>query len=134
MRRPAGADFSEKEGCFVKLAEGKLQLTSGEDKAKDVFGVLTDPAEADGTCDVALPGYGGIVGVSVTGEVADGDKLALDADGKVKKAGETAVVVAVALEAGSDCLVEARLVEPVDVAPAAIALAASSAVKVKSTK
>ncbi len=134
VRRPAGADLSANEGCFVKLAEGKLQLTSAEDKAKDVFGVLTDPAEAAGPCDVALPGFAGIVGVRVSADVADGDRLALDADGAVKKAGESGTVVAVALQAGkTGALVEARLVEPADVAPAAISLAAS-AVKVKATK
>lgn len=135
VRRPAGADLSEKEGCFVKLSAGKLQLTGGEDKAADVFGLLTDPAEENRPCDVALPGFAGIVGVRVSGAVADGDRLALDADGAVKKAEETAVVVAVALGGGeSGALVEARLVEPADVKPAAIALAAASSVKVAKTK
>ena len=135
VRRPAGADLSASEGCFVKLSAGKLQLTSAQDKAADVFGLLTDPAEADRPCDVALPSFAGIVGVRVSSAVADGDRLALDADGAVKKAEETATVVAVALGSGeSGSLVEARLVEPADVKPAAIALAAGSAVKVAAAK
>ena len=122
VRRPAGADLSASEGCFVKLTSGKLQLTTSSSKAKDVFGLLVDPAEADQPCDVALPGFAGIVGVKLAGTVVDGDQLALGSNGCVVKAGTTATIVAVALQAGdSGALIEARLVAPTDVAAAAAA-------------
>lgn len=135
VRRTAGADLTEKEGCFVKLASGKLELTGAGTKAAEVYGALIHTASAGEEGEVALPGFGGIVTLRVAGDVADGDRLALAADGAVSKAGETATVVAVACgESKEGQLVDARLVEPVEVKASEAISLASSAVKVTKTK
>lgn len=121
MRLTAGADFTEKEGCFVTLASGKAALTAANTAASAVFGVLHAVDEADAPVDVILPGHSGIVAVRLhtsNAAIAVGDSLVLAASGTVNK-GSTGTRVAVALQAAaanSGKLIEARLVEPAAIA------------------
>lgn len=117
VRLTAGADLTEKEGCFVTLAGGKAALAAANTAAPAVFGLLHAVDGADCPVDVLLPGHAGIVGVRLhasNAAVSPGDTLVLAAAGTVNK-GSTGTKVAVALQAApASCgrLIEARLVEP----------------------
>lgn len=117
----AAADHSGKEGCFVAISSGKAALTTANSTAAETFGVIVAGAAKDGQDVIALPGHSGIVEVSLhsgASTVTVGTRLYLGASGSVTT-GESGTLVAVALANGTaGHLVEARLVEPADIAEA----------------
>lgn len=115
----AAADHSGKEGCFVAISAGKAALTTAHSTAADTFGVIISGSPKDVQEVIALPGHSGIVEVALhsgASTVTVGTRLYLGASGTVTT-GETGTLVAIALANGTaGHLVEARLVEPADVA------------------
>lgn len=130
-------DLTEASGCFVQLADGKLTLTGDDTNPAKVYGCLIDVAEAEQPCDIALPGFAGIVDVRVSAGssgVTDGSALSLAANGTVDTAAAGKVVVAVALsDAGAGDLVDARLVQPYQADAATVALTAVAGNAIAST-
>lgn len=121
VQLPAAADHSGKEGCFVAISSGKAALTASTATADTVFGVIVSGSPKDVQEVIALPGHSGIVEVALhsgASNVTVGTRLYLGASGTVTT-GESGTLVAIALANGTaGHLVEARLVEPADVAAA----------------
>lgn len=115
----ANADLAE--GTFVKLTNGKAANTAGTATAADVVGVVEEGVTKGWGATVVLPGHQGIVQVALhsgASTVGVGTRLYLGASGTVTT-GTSGTLVAIALAPGTaGHLVEARLVEPADVAAA----------------
>lgn len=94
----AGEDLTGKIGYALKVVEGKVAVATVA--GAECFGIVMNDNKANMAVGVALTGD--VCKAKLGDEVAMGDLLACDEDGKLVVVASTAKAVAKALEAGEE--------------------------------